>query len=747
MLKEKPHLNVLLIIPFVVLLILHAVSLFGKEIQLWGVDQWRYVPGAAVLVMLLFGVLVLFPPVQDILAGAARRLQFLIPSEKRKGAARFGFVIPLVLAGLVFWIFRNATHFLGDGYVWADHILKEIAFNEPAASWMYQSIFKLANGFREPYAVSPFAVSALISAASGLVFILFAHKTARLLSRDDKQYALVLLALLSCGTLLLFFGYVETYPPLAAAVMALMYFGIKRLKGEGSALAVVAALVVAFLLHPSAVALIPGVVLMFVLSKGVNLSRRRLYSIFLVAVIVGLAALWALQKSKSFSGFFFDKFLPLFPGTPRNRIAYPLFSLETVVEAANQLLLVCPVALFIFLGFARSKRERDRPTNDILLFLEISAAFYILEFITFNKNIGVSRDWDLFAAIAIPLALLTAIRLIDRFPKRSRMFACLAFGIICIQTVPWIGLNADKDRSEERFADLVAYNYWSDYARGYGYSTLGIYYRRAGDQERATSYLTATVEADPGNVRYLYNLATILSQQQKLDEAARIYERVIERDPDYVEARNNLGVIYWKEGSPEKAADQFEEVLRINPAYANSYEPLAHVYVESGNVEGCADLHGVAKMHGVDMTELFVRLGFESERGGNAGLTAALLGKMAEVYPENTRFNLEYAMMLYRAGMRAEALEHLIGLYRSGNRETLVLNNIGVLLCQMGHCEKSLEIFEEAARLYPDDPSVRVNYARAFYSLGDREKAREQLTVAKRLNARIPEDLLQILNR
>lgn len=738
---------ILLSIPFIVLVALHLLPMLGPHIQLWGVDQWRYVPGAAIVIMLLIGILVLFQGVQGMLSAGARKLRFLVPSGRRKGAARLGFALPLALAALVFWVFRNATHFLGDGYVWADHILKEIAFNEPAASWMYQSIFELANGFRQPYTVSPFTVSAIISVASGVLFVLFAHKTARIVSKDDGQYALVLLALLSCGTLLLFFGYVETYPPFAAAVMALMYFGIRRLEGKGSALSVIVVMIVTFLLHPSAVALIPGIALLLLLSSGRTVTRRRLYAVFVVAVVAGLTALWILQDTKAFSGFFYDKFLPLFPGPPRNRTAYPLFSYQTLVEAVNLLLLICPVAVFAFLGFLRAPKERERSRDDILLFLEISAAFYVLEFLVFNKNIGVSRDWDLFAAIAIPLALLTAIVLIDRFPKRAGMFACLAFGIICIQTVPWIALNADGERSEERFADLVEHNLWSDYARGYGYSTLGIYYRRIGDAERATRYLQATVDADPGNVRYLYNLATILSQQQKLDEAAAIYERVIERDPEYLEARNNLGVIYWKNGRPDKAAEQLEGVLEINPSYANAYEPLAHVYVESGNVEGCADLYGLAERHGVDMTELFVRLGLEAERNGDVKRAAYLLGKMAEAYPENTRINIEYAMVLYRANMRSEALEHLIALYRSGNRETLVLNNIGVLLCQMGHCDKSLEIFEEAARLYPDDPSVRVNYARAFYTLGNYEKAREQLVVAKRLDARIPQDLLQIMNR
>jgi tetratricopeptide (TPR) repeat protein len=745
--KETARRDISLIIPFVALVALHLIALLDDGLQLWGIDQWRYVPGAAVIVMLLCGILVLFPAIQKLLAALARRLEFLVPRGKRKNSSRLRFVFPLALAGIIFWLFRNATHFLGDGYVWADHILKKTIFNEPVASWLYQSIFDIANGFRQPYSISPFVVSALISVASGIVFVFFAHKIARILSRDGGQYALVLLALLSCGTVLLFFGYVEPYPPFAASVSALIYFGIERLRGKGSALSVIIAFVVTFLLHPSAIALLPGVVLMFYLSSGRTVSRKTLYSVFTAMVVVGLGALWTLQKTNAFSGFFYDKFLPLFPGPARNRIAYPLFSWQTLVEAANQLLLICPFAVFLLSGIARSPKERRQDTNNILLFLEVCVAFYILEFLVFNKNIGVSRDWDLFAAIAIPLALLTAVLLVDRFYKRTAMFACLTFGIICIHTAPWIALNADRERSEKRFADLVERNLWSDYARGYGYSTLGIYYKQLGDMDRATRYLEATVDADPGNVRYLYNLGTILSQQQRLKEAAEIYERVIERDPDYLEARNNLGVIYWKRGEAYKAAFQFEEVLRINPAYSRSYEPLAHVYHESDNIVGCVRLYELAGRNRVDMTDLFVRLGIETERDGVVKRAAYLLGMLAEADPENTRINVEYAMVLYRAGLRSEALEHLIGLYRSGNREALVLNNIGVFLCQLDHCDKSLEVFEEAVALYPNDPSVRVNYARAFHTMGDNERAREQLTEARRLNARIPEDLREIMDQ
>ena len=120
---------------------------------------------------------------------------------------------------------------------------------------------------------------------------------------------------------------------------------------------------------------------------------------------------------------------------------------------------------------------------------------------------------------------------------------------------------------------------------------------------------------------------------------------------------------------------------------------------------------------------------------------------MAVTCPENTRINLEYAMMLHRAGMKPEALEHLLGMYRRGNRDAMLMNNIGVLICQLGRCEEAIPVFTRAVQQYPDNPGIRINFARAYYSLGDLDAAREQLYAARRLKARIPDDLQHIVDR
>lgn len=63
----------------------------------------------------------------------------------------------------------------------------------------------------------------------------------------------------------------------------------------------------------------------------------------------------------------------------------------------------------------------------------------------------------------------------------------------------------------------------------------------------------------------LFTHATELVQQQKLSEAAHIYEQLLRSNPDSFEALNNLGVIDSHLGKYSDAAAAYERALRLKP--------------------------------------------------------------------------------------------------------------------------------------------------------------------------------------
>jgi tetratricopeptide (TPR) repeat protein len=725
--KERQRTPVSILIIFTAFILLHLIPLLREDPKLWGFDQWRYIAGPAVAVLLVFALLVLLPGFRAVLVRIAGRIKVPNTFRQTKGGRIFGVCIAGVVAAALLWLLRNATHFLGDGYVWADHMQRDVIFNEPVTSWLYRGLFMLLNGSPQSFSISPINVAAAISVLSGLVFLGFAYKTARLLAQDADRVTLTLLALLSTGTMLLFFGYVEPYPPYAASVMAFIFVGIKYSKGGTSAVMAVAAFIVAMLLHPSAIALLPGLVVIFYVRRYGAIPSRKFNTYVFLAIVVGLGALWTLQHLRAAGGFFYEKFVPLFPGPPRNRIAYPLFSLKTLFDSFNELVLICPVAIFIFTGLIRSrasrgsttrsgsrkKEPRDNVGDSTFIFLKTVTIFYILEFLLFNKNIGVSRDWDLFAAMAIPLALLTVHVLLERYARVPKTLSIIVVAVIVVHTAPWIMLNADEERSRTRFIDLVDNGFWSEYARGYGYSSLGFYFKQRGNKQRMTAYTRAASEADPGNIRYAYNLATTYAGLGQNSEAAALFRRVLDRDPDYTEARNNLGILYWKMGRLDLAEMELSEIVRRDSTYVMCFEPLSNIYAWTGKMENTITLYRKALDLGNDLGPYITELGTQ----------------------------------LYAEGRIEDAWSLFYEVYRNGSRDIALLNNLGVILCRQNRFEEALGIFNSAAEAHPYNPDIQLNIARTYYSIGDFQKAWRHVEAARRMNAKVPDAFMEELRK
>ncbi len=802
---------------YLVLLVLHIVPLVLDSPALWGMDQWAYMPGTATALIIAFGVLVLLPGFREMIARAARNIGGLPPIAWLSKRSLIGYTALLAASTALLWYFRNTTHFLGDGYLWANHLTKNVIFNEPVSSYMYRGFYRLLNAQWSPLSVSTFTAAAIISIAAGLVFIVFAVLTARLVSRGTGETSVLLLSLLSGGSILLFFGYIEPYPPYAAAVMAYVYFGIRYLKGRSAIIAPIVSLVIAHVLHFSAVALLPSLAVLVWIGSGRKIERKRFYVIVAAAIPVGLAALWVVQSQRAFGGFFYEKFIPLFPGFSPSRIAYSLFSWKMLFESLNHIILVCPAALFMLAGIMRSSRRSHAPENGdsaagrdgagtahrngsdetkradrsagtppsggphagIVVFLETMALFYILEFIVFNKNIGASRDWDLFAPLAIPLAILVGLRLIEWFPRSTGAVSVYIFAVLVFHAAPWIGLNASEEISKRRFMDLVDTGYWSHYARGYGYSTLGIYFVRAGDKERGIEFSEKAMEADPKNPRYWYNTATVYYSAKRYDEAVELYRKVKEHDPERLEARNNLGVVYVDLDRPDLAEREFSGILERDSTYIQCYEPLSYIYFKTGRMEECRRLYRKARELGHDMMpffrevsrihsgdeevesliyilemlleepqsdpELYVTLAKLYRRRGEYERALECFGRAHRLAPTSVDLNLEYALAFYFNGDREEALRRLLLLYQRNNRDIRVINNIGVIYSEEGKYDKAVEYFGRAAQLHPGNPDILINLARTYYMLDDYENAWKYVTAAEKLRAGIPSDFLESL--
>lgn len=617
--KHEEHIPPLLIISYLVFLVLQLVPVLSGSPRLWGVDQWYYFSGATVFVLFAVGLLPLFRSSRAALMRGASRIGSGGAIVRRAGAYPLvTYLVCLAFATVLFWTLRQSTHFLGDGYLWASRMQTGELFSwmRPLSSSMYQVTYGVTNVFWRPAADSPYAAAAIVSVISGLIFLVFAHKTACALSADAADRIFLFVALLSAGTTTLFFGYVEAYAPVAAGVMAFIYFGIRYGQRRERAYFVIVIFLVGLSLHMTLMALLPSLIVMLLTRGETAPVRKKVFAGFSLAVALGLAALWIAQRQTLFAGFFNETFLPFAANAHSTRAAYLMMSPKHFFDVGNEILLICPIAVLSLAGFLLPPKSGDTDDGNTAFFLGSITLFYVVEYFVFNTVLGAGRDWDVLSPMAIPLSLYAALMLLKRFRNIRRELAVFALALLVLHTGPWVVVNSSREKSLNRFADLADNGYWSVYAKAYAYELLAKHALNNNDEPHALRFFNAALKTDPKNRRYRYDLARIYMNRKQYPDAMRLYREILDREPTSLEAMTALGTIYGIVGRDSLSENMFLAAIAMDSTSVIAYENLAGVYLKTNQwdravatLEKCISIAPREPRLYEDMRILYTRIG------------------------------------------------------------------------------------------------------------------------------------------
>ena len=95
--------------------------------------------------------------------------------------------------------------------------------------------------------------------------------------------------------------------------------------------------------------------------------------------------------------------------------------------------------------------------------------------------------------------------------------------------------------------------------------------------------INRAIQLDPGSARIHANLASLLAEQEKYDEALAGYRRALELDPTYAEAHCGLGGVRHEQGHFEQAQAHYREALRHKPDLPAAHCALGTVREELGD--------------------------------------------------------------------------------------------------------------------------------------------------------------------
>lgn len=534
----------------------------------WGLHQLAFLP-RAVLVTAVFAFLALAWP-----SGARAAGRIAIACGARCVSSRLAVLGLAVAFALFSWNARLQFQFLGDGGVWLEKISRRGAFHhfEPLSTAIVRFV---ALRFSQPL-----QGAGLVSVICGAIYLVGTAELCRRLWADHATRGVGWLLLIVNPVLLLFFGYVESYPLL----LALQVWCVVSWDAAQRSLAALAALIgllgVAVACHLQALAWLLALPVLFQRRFGRGRWTAKLVaSVAAVSVTLALAfalvrgigaqpaSLWSDLRGESALGSIDRQWF---------------FSLGHALDMGNEIVLFLGAAFLLALG-GRWGSDKIR---------ELAVGFGLgpgLVLVLVPPRIGGARDWDLYAPLFVPAAIAAIdvgrrqwISQEGRIRASGLPIAGRAIGWAVVATTAWLGVHLSEARTAERMEVLQdRRGSFSNFARGYANEGLGIYYRDRDLQAARAAYRRA-IEANPNNARYFNNLANIDIRLQDIPAARASFQKTYELGMREWFVLQNLGLCNLQLGRAAEAESLFTEMTRLWPKDWRARSGRAQALLDQG---------------------------------------------------------------------------------------------------------------------------------------------------------------------
>ncbi len=653
------------IILCVLYLALHLLPLLMPGQSFWGVDAWSSLPEYMPWIVAAIGVCLVIPAVRKKLDSPIDRAAVQLQ--------KVPVFVWIILAGVLFYLLKQATHFTGDGYLRIRNI-ESGAFLSPAepldtlaAYWFYR-LFNPVFGIDGAGAYSWLSIICGIGTLAGMAFYLPSLYPGK---RSAGWFTAV--AVITAGSSVLFFGYVESYTFLASFTILFLLSGLKMMKDGKFSIAPTLFFGLALSFHPMALLFSPSAIYCYhkVISISTSKPLKWLYAILPPVALFSLVlVIFAVNgmAPKAFFGVLLseNRFLPFLTEDG----SYGLASLNHLADYVNLLLLVFPAFVVLPAVFKKAQSPVNQSGR---LFLLLSAITGMAWAFVVNPVLGFARDWDMFAVISFPLVLATTFILLEKYKDKLRIVALPLIVAGLAHTLPWIVLNNSVEASLKRAEKLAETGYWSGHAKASLCDELKSYYFAHGNDTMSTAYAVKAYREKPSE-RFMLSLARQKINNGEFREALNLLEQLSATNYNRKEVVFLLGTLYYNTNNMAGSEQFLKEAITLDK---NNYEAcfyLAQVYMRTGRVTAATDKLKEAIRIDPNRLEAFTSLGGIYYDSGNTDDALQLFRKAHMLAPGDPGTNYNLALCYASSGDRASALKHLDKAEKSGFDKRTVQN-------------------------------------------------------------------------
>jgi tetratricopeptide (TPR) repeat protein len=103
---------------------------------------------------------------------------------------------------------------------------------------------------------------------------------------------------------------------------------------------------------------------------------------------------------------------------------------------------------------------------------------------------------------------------------------------------------------------------------------------KQGQLDRAMERVDVYLKSRPKDARGRFLKGLIFAEQNKPNDAIKIFTELTQEFPELPEPYNNLAVLYASQGQYDKARTALEMAIRTHPSYATAHENLGDIYAK-----------------------------------------------------------------------------------------------------------------------------------------------------------------------
>jgi protein O-mannosyl-transferase len=230
--------------------------------------------------------------------------------------------------------------------------------------------------------------------------------------------------------------------------------------------------------------------------------------------------------------------------------------------------------------------------------------------------------------------------------------------------------------------------------------------------------------------------------------AADVWRDVLEKDPSRPRPHNNLAAVLIDEGKYDEAIEHCRTALAMTPGYADAENNIGHALVLKGKIDEAIPYFEAALQHYPNHYYALINLGDAFVKKDRPATAVKLYQTLLKLDPDNAKIHYDLATCLRSTGEPAAAIEHLQKAVEIDPWYAAANYDLAGLLVAQGQAVQAVPHLQRTLEMKPDHDGAHHSLAAILYQQGNAADAVRHWREAVRLkpgNSEYLSDLALVL--